>query len=320
MRHLGVVVLHEGPDDFAGRGFLGAGQEALVAAHHPTRAHSEKLHHGKLSRAREAQEVEVVAFERHHALLDPEELVHRVNTVPHPRRLLEILTFCRHAHTGLQRIHYARNAPLEQILDLRHRAGVLGGVSAVHAGREAAAHVIVQTRSRALLEGDYAVFSQRQHGIHQVFDPSYRVAVRVGAIVGAAVLDHPPGDNQHRPGLGGDFQKRVVLVVLEQHVVVRTVLLDEVGLENQRLDLGVGGDELERRGFTGEPARFAARLEVLLHPASQIFGLANVDGTTRSGPKQVNAAELRQGRKLLEQHPVILRSPLSFTVRWATVG
>ncbi len=38
---------------------------------------------------------------------------------------------------------------------------------------------------------------------------------------------------------------RVLLVILERDVVMRLVLLDEVGLKDERFDFGVGDDEFE---------------------------------------------------------------------------
>jgi hypothetical protein len=60
----------------------------------------------------------------------------------------------------------------------------------------------------------------------------------------------------------GDLRERVVagqqdvgegLVVAQQHVEARPQALDQVDLEQQRLDLGVGRDDLDRRRLGHHP-------------------------------------------------------------------
>jgi hypothetical protein len=63
------------------------------------------------------------------------------------------------------------------------------------------------------------------------------------------------------------------------------VLLDEIGFEDERLDLCVGDDELEVADAADEFARLAvvaaARLEVGAHAVAEILRLADVDNAPR---------------------------------------
>ena len=104
----------------------------------------------------------------------------------------------------------------------------------------------------------------------------------VGAEVAVAVAQPPPGDHHPRPFLaGGHLDERRVLVVAEDDVVARPLLLDERGLEDERLFLGGGEDGLHPvhaaehdRGFgVGR----AAVVGVLGEPLAQVAGLAHVE-------------------------------------------
>ncbi len=95
-----------------------------------------------------------------------------------------------------------------------------------------------------------------------------------------AVSIGPPGDVDPRVGLVGDVDVGVTLRVLEVDVVLRLVLLDQRVLKNERLDLGVGDDEVEP-GDGGDEA-LGLRVEVVpgevtRDPTFQVLCLSDVD-------------------------------------------
>ena len=79
----------------------------------------------------------------------------------------------------------------------------------------------------------------------------------------------------------GQLEVRILLVVLEEHVVARPVQLDEVRLKHQRLDLVVGDDEFEVVDALHQLARLAVvaapRLEVRAHAVAEVLRLPDVD-------------------------------------------
>src|SRR5690606_13095573 len=101
-------------------------------------------------------------------------------------------------------------------------------------------------------------------------------------------------------------------VVLQLHVVVRLVLLDQVGLEDQRLDLVLGDDELEGSRVGRDVARLLGRgaPEVAAHPAAQVDGLADVDDGAVGPDEGVAAGRGRENREVASLHRSILSRPL----------
>ena len=92
-----------------------------------------------------------------------------------------------------------------------------------------------------------------------------------------------------------------MLVVLQQHVVMRAVLLDQVGLEDQRLDLVAGRDELQFLGQRRELAAFPPGFEVLRHARTQVVRLPDVNGLAALA-EQVNAGRGGQHGQVVEMH------------------
>ena len=88
---------------------------------------------------------------------------------------------------------------------------------------------------------------QREHPLHQEQGAAQQAHIDIGpvkAIQGAAEAT-ATGDENPWVGLTpGDAEVGVFLVVLQQHVEVRLMVLDQVRLENEGLRLAVGDDEL----------------------------------------------------------------------------
>ena len=148
---------------------------------------------------------------------------------------------------------------------------------------------------------------------------------RVGA--GAEQEDALHGRNGlvHRPGGGegppvaalaqpgaamlGDLRKRVVLrqhqpgvgfVVAQDDVEARLEALDDVCLKQQRLGLGVGGDDLHRRGFGDHAPQAlgqAGGLGVGRDPLLEAAGLADVKGIPLGIEHPIDARAERHRRE-----------------------
>jgi len=101
--------------------------------------------------------------------------------------------------------------------------------------------------------------------------------------------------------LDGDRDVRERLVVAEPHVERRPVPLDQVLLQVERLDLGVGDDHLDvldpLRQLRDRRASIRARLEVAADARAQRFRLAHVQNLAPLVAEEVDA---RLGRKRLQ--------------------
>ncbi len=134
----------------------------------------------------------------------------------------------------------------------------------------------------------------------------------VGPAVGVAVLGHPPHHVDPRVLLGqGQLQVGVVLVVAEEDVEARLVALDEVVLEGQGLDLGIGEDEVQVRDLRDHVAALRvhrpAGLEVGAHAVAQHARLAHVEDVPLRVLEEVHPGAHGQCLELLgERHPPIL--------------
>ena len=114
------------------------------------------------------------------------------------------------------------------------------------------------------------------------------VGVRDRAVrpeIGAVPPVYAAGQIDLREVVVRDDDPRVGLGVLEQDVVARLVLLDEIVLQQQRVGLRIDDRELcvgdlrdQQPGLHIQPLR---RHEVLRHPLVQVFGLAHINHLPR---------------------------------------
>jgi len=104
----------------------------------------------------------------------------------------------------------------------------------------------------------------------------------------------------HQPRRGvaaGDQDVGKTLVVAQQHVVARLELLDEIGFEQQRLGLGLGGDEHHRAGLgdhAGDADRLPLRRRVGLHPLLDRARLADIEHLAVGPDHAVDARPVRR--------------------------
>ena len=200
---------------------------------------------------------------------------------------------------------------------------------------------IQQARAGAGGEHGVGAGAQQEHALHRgdglVHRPGRgeRAPVAALARLRAAVL----GDlrermvlGQHQPGIG--------LVVAQHDVEARLEPLDQVGLEQQRLGLGVGGDDLHRRrsrdtmrrsrsgrrrelGVGGDALLQAARLADVERVALGIEHAVDAGAGRHGGQRRLDGGGARGGRCrgwLRGRWGVRQLVRFAHGIRWAGVG
>ena len=88
-------------------------------------------------------------------------------------------------------------------------------------------------------------------------------------------------EDLRRPVVAGDQNIGKRLVVAQLHVEARPQLLDQIGLEQQRLGLGRGRDDLDRHGGRdhAQDARRLRRVDARIggQPLADVLGLADIE-------------------------------------------
>ena len=86
-----------------------------------------------------------------------------------------------------------------------------------------------------------------------------QIAGKVRTVVGASVFSEPPGYVHSRILLAGQLDVGIRLVVAQQDVEARLILLDQVVFERQRLFVVIDLDKVDIAGFADQRARFSRR-------------------------------------------------------------
>ncbi len=188
-------------------------------------------------------------------------------------------------HLALELLDEARALPAHELAELGGELLVVLGADPAHAGGRALVDVAEQAGPAGgfgALEHAHGAAAHRedaQQGVEGLAD-------RLGRVERAEVLGVlalvPAHDLRARVGLPhGDREVRVGLVVAEDDVEARVVLLDPGVLQLQRLQLGAHHGPLDRAGGVhhrvglGRQPRGVG--EVGVQPGAQHLGLADVD-------------------------------------------
>jgi hypothetical protein len=125
--------------------------------------------------------------------------------------------------------------------------------------------------------------------------------VRVRTKIAGTVTPDLPGDEDARVRLPGDDDVGVTLVVLEADVVPGPELLDQVGFQYQRFNLGVGHDHLEvgrlQKHLLDAGAEGAGFLKILADPVPEVLRLPDIEDLSRRILVLVDAGS---GREVFE--------------------
>ena len=175
------------------------------------------------------------------------EVPHREQPIPVPSRLLEALVLGRLPHLLLE---LAQDRPRLAGQELDHAVDHAPVVVLRHvpdAGRQAALDMVVEARNPRVAPGLRPLARPvREDAVEDIERLPHLLRVRVRAEVDDSAP--VPLAREHDPRvlvLDGHCDVRERLVVAQAHVEGRPVSLDEVLLQVQRLDLGVGHDHLE---------------------------------------------------------------------------
>ena len=153
----------------------------------------------------------------------------------------------------------------EEIARFPHQIRIVGERDFPGAWRRAALDLIEQAGSGSIGEKAVRAGAQEKRPLQRVKSAKHRAGAReraeivAGEIARAAMLDEP---RRRMPGAYQDIGK--ALVVAQRDVVTGLELLDEIGLEQQRLGVRLGGDEHHRAGLRHHPLD-AARLALGRH-------------------------------------------------------
>ena len=143
--------------------------------------------------------------------------------------------------------------------------------------------------------------------VDEVHQAVRQVGREVGAEVGGAVLAQAPRDVDARVLLAGQLDVGVGLVVAQQDVEARLVLLDQVVLERQRFLLVVDQDvvDVARLGDQGAGLDVGQALvgEVAAHARAQVLGFADVDNGAVRVLVQIDAGQKRAAARLFRGDP-----------------
>ena len=145
---------------------------------------------------------------------------------------------------------------------------------------------------------------QGKHPLDQEQGPPQQSHIHIRSVEPIQGTSEASTPRDEDPGVGlapGDAEVRILLVVLEQHVEVRLMVLDQIRLKNQRFGFTVGDDEFD---FTDLPRHQAdpwrkvvTTSEITSDPAAQCLGLSDVEDPVLPIPHQIATGF---GRDLLQ--------------------
>ena len=303
-RHLAAVVLQGEAPEHVRRGAVGGvlEVEAVPVGQAPV-PQVEQLHVGGVAAARDAEHIG-----RAHAAavgdLALRQVPHRHQPVAVPGRILELMLLGGLFHLGLEppleRPHPARQE-LDHAVD--DDAVLVPGDVADARGR-AAADVVVEAGDARAAPGLGALAGAvGKHPVQHVERLAHLLRARIRPEVEHALAMPLTGEHDPRVLVADrDGDVGVGLVVAQADVERRPVALDQVLLEQQRLGLGVGGDELDLLDPLDQPGRLHGRVQVAAevrpHPLAQRLGLADVEHLSLPAPEHVHPGLVGQGAEL----------------------
>ncbi len=217
----------------------------------------------------------------------------RGDAVAQSRRALELQSLRRLRHLGGEPLAHAPALAGQKILGLGHQLLVIGDRDFAGAGAGAAFDLIEQAGPRAVLVKGIDAGAQKKGALQRV----ERAIDRPDAGEGAEIIALA----RPRAAMLGDLRGVVIprdqnigegFVVAHQHVEARLQLLDEIGLEQQRVGLGLDRDE-HHVGCRGDHPRDAVHMAgeagVARHALSHILGLADIEHLAVGGDHAIDA-------------------------------
>ena len=221
------------------------------------------------------------------------------NAVAHRRRALELQLLRRLLHFGGQRRLHRVGLARQEGFRLRHQLRVIRLAHPAHARRGAAPDLEQQAGPAAVGEHRVLAGAQQEHPLHRRHRLIDGPGRRERPVIAPAANLRAPVLADLREGMVlGQRQPRIALVVPQHDVEPGLQPLDEVRLQQQRLGLGVGGDDLHA-GRLGhhppQPLRQAANMGVARHPLLEAARLADIERVALSIEHTIHAGAERHG-------------------------
>ena len=219
-------------------------------------------------------------------------------------RLLEVQPLGRIGHQSLV-VADDFPAPARQDADdFLDVVGILLLRDLAHAGGLATADVKVQAGPELLLQdglgSDDEVAGTQRVGLAEEVHEVPRVhdaAVRAEIAVPMGLVD-APGDEHPRELVPRHADPGIGLGILQENVVARLVLLDEVVLQQQGVGLGIDHGILRIGDFRHQDARLRreplGRHEILRHPLVQVLRLPHINHISLGVIIPINAGGMRE--------------------------
>ena len=224
------------------------------------------------------------------------------DAIANSRRRFKIVVLGGLGHFALQTRQQRFLFTFEEQHDLVDRSVVLFFGLIADARREATLDVILQARTLAPPVDRFAAGPQRKDRTHEIDQLAQAVRVGVRAEIARAVVSNETREDDARKRLVRYLQVRIPLVVAQPDVERRLVALDQVRLEDQRLDF-VRDDDRSNVGDSSRPSPSVramvhrAFLKVRSHAVAQRDRLSDVENLAVASDHQIDA---RRVRDLLE--------------------
>ncbi len=229
-----------------------------------------------------AEDVGVIAFYGGDALLLLK-LIDGRDQVATLGGALELLVIRGLRHALAERLHQVGLSAFQEKLHVADGFLIgLGSGEVLHARAETALDVELQTRPRMGARQVDLAGRNQEVAVDQVDDAIGEVGREVWTVVGAAILPQASSDVDAREALGErEFHVGIRLVVAQQDVEARLLLLDEMVLEGEGF-LIIGDDDVvdidrltdERAGLRIFPSSL---VEVGRDAGAQVLRLADID-------------------------------------------
>ncbi len=172
-------------------------------------------------------------------------------------------------------------AALQKLAQVVDHLAITGLIHRADARRRAQFDVVVQA-SPLILAGDLTVAGQvGENPAQHVQGLVHRPDAGVRAEVTRAILDHLAGDGNLREGIRPvHLDVWIALIVLQAHIEMRSMLLDQVHLQDQGFELRANHDPFDVDDIVHqlERARVGLRaVKVGTHPVAQVNRLADIN-------------------------------------------
>ena len=218
--------------------------------------------------------------------------------VPEARRRLELHLVGRHLHLLLQQLLHRLALAREEVLGLVDQLCIARIADLMRTGSGAALDLEQETRPVAVVEIAVGAGAQQEGALQRVDGaPDRAGAGERPVIIAGAVPRAPVLGELRRPVPFGHQDVREGFVVPHQHVVARAQLLDEVGLEQQRLGLGRRGDEFHafRLGdHAGDAVGMTEAARIARDALLEAAGLADIEHIAAIADHAVDAGGIGQ--------------------------